>query len=218
MKGLRRYTEWRNYTVKHNHEHSKERRQIVLYFISQLEERLDKEVELTGLHAPLSAPVVEVGIATCPKHRLMEHRLHRNSNYLMNLAEACFEFAYPGMFKLQQFVVVSCWRPEQLWLSEMFVTRLAQGYVEGGGGFSHYPAGFSNGQAYRNLSSSQWKRIQDLAMTPSFGHDFEEFVERAGKAERERERKMAVQRFIDSLADVYTEMAVVEAQIRSEES
>ncbi|KAL8820697.1 MAG: hypothetical protein Q9191_007462 [Dirinaria sp. TL-2023a] len=88
-KGLRRYTEWRSYLTDESPSPSSRRRKMVRFFVSELVQRLSGE---PGLHTPLSAPVVEVGFSTRPGHRLREHRRHFNSNYLMNLAEACFEY------------------------------------------------------------------------------------------------------------------------------
>ena len=104
-KGLRRYTEWRSH-LTHRNQSPSSRRRMVRFFVSQLQQRLSEE---PSLHTPLSAPVVEVGFSIRPDKRLREHRHHDNSNYLMNLSEACFEHVYPGMFKLQQDVVFTCW-------------------------------------------------------------------------------------------------------------
>lgn len=45
-------------------------------------------------HAPLNVPVVEIGYSTEPMRRLQEHFEHESSNYLMNLAEALFEYEF----------------------------------------------------------------------------------------------------------------------------
>lgn len=63
------------------------------------------------------------------------------------------------MFRLQQHIIYACWRKEQTWLGEIVFTQLGQGYTEGAGGFSHYPAGHSNGSAYRSTSDKDWHRF-----------------------------------------------------------
>ena len=111
-------------------------------------------------HAPLSVPVVEIGISNDPEKRLRQHRHHENSNYLMNLAEAVFDVEYPGCFHLKQYVIYACFRPIQTWLSEIALTQLAQGYVEGGGGFSHEIAGRSNGVSNNVVPPKKWTEFE----------------------------------------------------------
>ncbi len=60
---------------------------------------------------------------------------------------------------LQQTIIYTCWRVSQCWLSEILLTRLAQGYTTKGRGFSHYQAGLSNYGAYRQLSLEDWHRV-----------------------------------------------------------
>ena len=182
---------------------------MVRFFVSELRKRLADEVARNGQHVPLSAPVVEVGIAKEPRKRLAEHQHHCNSNYLMNLAQSCFEFSFPGLFQLQQLVVFTCWRPEQSWLSEIFITRLAQGYVEMGGGFSHYPAGFSNGNAYQFCGMATWDKLEKRVLTPEFNKHFAEMLEEA-KAKKARDDIVALQQYIDALANFYLQVARVE--------
>lgn len=217
-KGLRRYTEWREHVLKHSGVTSPLRRRMVKYFVSQLQQRLSREIDLNGEHTPLTAPVVEVGFSLYPETRLKEHRHHSNSNYLMNLAQACFEYEYPGMFQLQQLVVFTCWRPEQCWLSEMFITRLAQGYVETGGGFSHYRAGFSNGTAYRKVPDEVWDRLESHVLTPEFERQFDVLIEQAEEAKREREKMAAYEAWSAALTDVFTEIGIVEAQFERQDA
>lgn len=125
---------------------------MVLYFVDQMRQRIANEAD----HTPLSAPVIEIGFSIDPYHRLREHRRHRKSNYLMNLAEATFKHVFPDTFGLHQKVIFTCYRPAQPWISEVILTQLAQGYTEGAGGFSHHPAGYSNGGAYRRISEKAW--------------------------------------------------------------
>ena len=95
----------------------------------------------------------------------------------------------------------------------MFITLLAQGYVEKGGGFSHYTAGLSNGGAYRRLPSATWDALQERVLTPEFDQRFADLLDKAQKAQEERRRMAKVQGFIDALASVYTEMALIESQL-----
>lgn len=44
-------------------------------------------------------------------------------------------------------------------MSEILLTRLAQGYTIKGRGFSHYQTGLSNYEAYQQLSLEDWHRV-----------------------------------------------------------
>ena len=155
-KGLRRYTEWRSYMETGTYTPDTVHRNWVKYFVDQLRQRMEGQ----PIHAPLTIPVVEIGFSNDPRKRLRQHRHHESSNYLMNLAEATFQMEYPGAFRLQQMIVFACFRPIQPWLSEIVVTQLAQGYVQGAGGFSHEPAGRSNTSSNRKLPAKVWTMFE----------------------------------------------------------
>ena len=155
-KGLRRYTEWRSYMEKGTYTPDVVHRWWVRYFVDQLQKRMEGH----SIHAPLNVPVVEIGFSNDPRKRLRQHRHHESSNYLMNLAEAVFTREYPGCFQLQQRIVFACYRPIQTWLSEIIVTQLAQGYVEGGAGFSHEPAGSSNTSSNSKVPGEIWAQFE----------------------------------------------------------
>ena len=155
-KGLRRYTEWRTWTVKGDSRPDMRHRGMVANFVDQLRMRMKDQ----AANAPLSIPVVLVGFSNNPHTRLGQHRQHESSNYLMNLAEAVFAVEYPQCFRLQQRIVFACFRPIQAWLSEIIVTQLAQGYVERGGGFSHKTAGRSNTSSNEVVPSKIWTTFE----------------------------------------------------------
>ena len=79
----------------------------------------------------------------------------------MNLAEAVFEYVFTEMFRLQQMIILGCFRPLQDWHAEIVFTQLAQGYTKGVRGFSHYAAGFSNNSAW--LRTLLLKGLEGLA-------------------------------------------------------
>lgn len=155
-RGLRRYTEWRSYIENGSFHPDRSHRRWVKYFVDQLKERMKAQ----PVHAPLSVPVVEIGFSNNPPQRLRQHRHHESSNYLMNLAEAVFEVEYPGTFRLQQNIIYACFRPIQTWLSEIVLTQLAQGYIDGGGGFSHEVAGRSNSVSNQVVPSRRWNMFE----------------------------------------------------------
>ena len=191
-RGLRRYTEWRSYLERRKLRPSG-RRTLVAYFLEQMKERITKEVKLGRAHVPLAAPVIEVGFTINPKRRLYEHRHHTNSNYIMNLTEAMFQHQYPGLFRLQQKVIYTCWRDTQPWLGEIIFAQLGQWYTKGGRGFSHYPAGYSNGGAYRALTTSQWTKL-------------ERFTARNGKVLERLENEKVLEERRDALAQAETRL------------
>lgn len=160
-KGLRRYTEWRTFVEMDGDHHPNQlRRRMVQYFASEMQVRVGNEIAEGRGHIPLAAPVTEIGFSINWQKRLREHRHHQNSNYLMNLAEALFRYLYPESFRLQQLVIYTCYTPSQCWFSEVILTQLGQGYTDAAAGFSHYPAGRSNGSAYKQTAKQDWNRFE----------------------------------------------------------
>lgn len=160
-RGLRRYTEWRSFIVDDGDTApSRRHRDMVRRFVSEMLKRIEGDLQNGKGNIPLAAPVIEIGFSIKYVCRLREHRRHEQSNYLMNLAEAMFKHAYHDTFRLQQLVIYACYRPSQPWFSEIILTQLGQGYTEGAGGFSHYPAGRSNGSAYNKTSRGQWNQFE----------------------------------------------------------
>ena len=159
--GLRRYTEWRSFIEDDGDgQPSNAHRGMVRHFVSEMMNRIKDDLQSGRGHIPLAAPVIQLGFSINARYRLREHRRHLHSNYLMNLAEAMFKHLYPGTFRLQQLVIYACYRPSQPWFSEIILTQLGQGYTDGAGGFSHYPAGRFNGSAYNNTSQSEWDKFE----------------------------------------------------------
>ena len=159
--GLRRYTEWRSFIEDDGDRRlSSRHRGMVRHFVSEMMIRIKVDLSSGKGNIPLAAPVIEIGFSINPLHRLREHRQHQQSNYLMNLAEAMFKHVYPGTFRLQQLVIYACYGPSHPWFSEIILTQLGQGYTEGAGGFSHYPAGRSNGSAYQKTSRGEWDKFE----------------------------------------------------------
>ncbi|KAL9599950.1 MAG: hypothetical protein Q9219_003512 [cf. Caloplaca sp. 3 TL-2023] len=108
----------------------------------------------------------------------------------MNLAEALFQYQYNDRFTLHQHIIYSCWREDQSWYSEIFFTRLAQGYTTNGGGFNHYGAGFSNGSSYRKRGMRAWERFEkQVSSDTGFKDRLQGVAERiqARKAQKEKE-------------------------------
>lgn len=132
---------------------------MMQYFVDRMRHPIKTEKD----HVPLDAPVVEIGFSIDPQKRLREHRRHRNSNYSMNLTQVSFQYMFLDVFHLDQHIIYQCYRPPQTWFGEIVLTQLAQGYTDGAGGFSHYPAGFSNGSAYRSTGLKAWARFADTA-------------------------------------------------------
>ena len=190
-RGLRRYTEWRSY-VENDRDQlpSNSHRRMVRYFVSEIMDRISMDLRSGRVHIPLAAPGIEIGFSINPRHRLREHRRHEHSNYLMNLAEAMFKYLHPSTFRLQKLVIYACYLPSQPWFSEIILTQLGQGYTEGAGEFSQYPAGRSNGSAYNRTSKSEWDR-------------FEYEAGRSGLLERELKQiiKMDKQRHKESMQE-----------------
>ena len=153
-RGLRRYADERSYLKERDPRPCESRRDKIRYFVEEMVKRVEEAGDQKDI--PFARPVIEIGYSIDSLERLEEHRTHRNSNYIMNLAHATFEYLYPGMFGLQQNIIYGCYRAAQPWLAEIIFTQLAQGYTQGACGFSHYPAGCSNTSAYSTTSTEEW--------------------------------------------------------------
>ncbi|MCJ1394051.1 hypothetical protein MMC18_006929 [Xylographa bjoerkii] len=127
-------------------------------FANNLEARLENLRDTQWWSTPLDTPLVEVGYAASPKERLEQHRDHRSSNYIMNLAEAICKVLYGNKYRIMQFVIFHIFNKSQAAAAEVLFTRLAQGYIEDGGGFSHALAGRSNHSAL-SVRSLEWDRF-----------------------------------------------------------
>lgn len=154
LQGLRRYTDWRPNYKKKPLEPCRPRKVIIQAFSKELEKQLRKSEY--GL-LPCPRAIVNIGFSVRPHHRLSKsHAKHNQSNYIMNLFHALLVHHYGDEFLLQQTTLYTCWRASECWLSEILLTRIAQGYTTNGMGFSHYQAGLSNYGAYRKLSLEDW--------------------------------------------------------------
>lgn len=188
-KGLRRYTEYTSYIVDEDPYSCDHRRRIVTDFALAMDNRCLVEKGQGRAHVPLSSPVDEVGFSNDPRRRLAQHRKHESSNYLMNLSEALFEYVWPGKFRLQQCTIYSCWTSEQCWMSEIFLTLLSQGYVQGGNGFNHHPAGHSNGGAYTKVPERSWVAFRRLAHRDGFAGKLDAALQFSARLDNERQHQ-----------------------------
>jgi hypothetical protein len=163
QEGLRRYLDPRRYLKNRGRpDHTKDpnRRAILAVFLAEMNERISNEILLGRCNAPLEASVIEIGYTINPRSRLLEHANHVNSNYLMNLSQSAFQILFPGRFTLQQQIIYHCWRSSQPWLAEIAFTQICQGYTQRAGGFSHYPAGYSNDSAFKQLAMAEWTILE----------------------------------------------------------
>ena len=182
--GLRRYTD---FSTPFRPSFSQERRQKVLKFVSEMEKRIQPDLNSGRQDVPLSAPVVEVGFSINVLARLEQHSKHQNSNYIMNLAEAMLRHLYGRSFRLQQSVIFTCWEPEHPWFSEIVLTQLAQGYTEWAGGFSHAAAGESNRGAYDSFSERTWVPLRHHSLAT--GHILKE-LDKINKQEKRKLKEL----------------------------
>lgn len=205
-RNLRRYTEWRSWLNNEDSHPDVHHRKMVQYFASEMRKRIEGQAR----HVPLSSPVIEIGYSLNSHERLKQHARHRNSNYLMNLSEALLEHLFPGSFRLQQRIIYNCYRKEQTWLGEIVLTQLGQGYTEGARGFSHHPAGNSNGSAYRKTSPQDWDEYEAETCSEGDGRMWKElqmeteWVQRRNELAREefelrKQKLLRLNDLIDSM-------------------
>ncbi|KAI4268096.1 MAG: hypothetical protein L6R38_007959 [Xanthoria sp. 2 TBL-2021] len=222
---FRRYTDYDSKTGKKRFEPSAERRSIVLEFANEILHRLNEEEAAQRLHVPMVAPVVEIGFSDNVVRRLRDHRRHRRSNYIMNLAQALFEYRYPKQFCLKQHIIYHCFSPDQPWASEIFLTRLAQGYIANGGGFSHHGPGSSNGGAWRRRPEQDWARFM-VKMDSDKGFQdrcravAQRAAERIAKQEAEAAEVAWTRQYLqamDEMLDAITEMETARRNFMSQD-
>ncbi|KAL9116917.1 MAG: hypothetical protein Q9187_006555, partial [Circinaria calcarea] len=158
---------------------------------------------------PLANPLVEIGYAKHPVARLAQHKKHSSSNYIMNLVEAACRVRYGLSYGMQQFIIYRIFAARQAAPAEILFTRLAQGYIEDGGGFSHALAGRSNHLAL-SISALDEQSYHEFVVdkTPIVAT-----MEREIKFVQERTRKRKLIKSILSaraaLADVEAKRAVI---------
>ncbi|KAL9616531.1 MAG: hypothetical protein Q9160_008598 [Pyrenula sp. 1 TL-2023] len=159
--GFRRYFDIKSAPIIASSLENSRRRTITSEFFNQILKWVRKAGE--DRLVPFPEDVVEVGYSKSPLKRLGDHAAHRSSNYIMNLTQALFEHHFSGVFTLHQHIIFNCWRPSQCYLGEIIFTQLANGYTSEGGGHSHYDAGLSNFNAYRDHPLRFWHRIEQQA-------------------------------------------------------
>ncbi|KAL8927701.1 MAG: hypothetical protein Q9208_002116 [Pyrenodesmia sp. 3 TL-2023] len=187
LRKLRRYAEFETWTQNESDLVCTHRRRTIADFVANMRFRLESEEKLE--HKPLTAPVIEVGFSDKVYERLSQHRRHQSSNYIMNLAQALFEYSYPGMFHLHQHVIYHCWREFQPWYAEILLSRLAQGYIDNAGGFSHHNAGMSNGSSFRKRSAKEWELFQKMACADDGFKERLEMLEKSLERQKELDSK-----------------------------
>ena len=103
---------------------------------------------------PFHDVLVEFGFSSVLMDRLAQHQAHESSNHLMGLFHACLKRRYQDRYRLKQYVIHLCAAQRHASLAEIIITRMGQGYVTSGTGFSHYPAGRSVPLGRRSVQ--QW--------------------------------------------------------------
>jgi hypothetical protein len=161
----------------------------VLHFCERLEERL-KQIPEADRDKPLTFPLVQVG---CSRHslvRLENHSAHIGSKYVMNLMESIgkvTERAVKDLFQIEQAVIYLMWTPEQAEIAEIGWTRLSDGYIGNGGGFSHYPTGRGKYYSVQRANSPMWEYAMTVARTGSpLCSNLERMLKDQKKAEADR--------------------------------
>ena len=124
-------------------------------------------------NTPLGYPPCEVGYALNAHKRLAQHRLHRSSNYIMNLVKDICTYLhgskhtlFPRQLEMHQHIVYLIFRPEQAAIAEILISGLLQCWIDGGGGFNAYPAGRSVASS-RRVRGEDWQGYEMTARKSS---------------------------------------------------
>ncbi|CAK4031458.1 Hypothetical predicted protein [Lecanosticta acicola] len=95
--------------------------------------------------------------------RFGEHDTDLRSNFLMGLVRAASSQLFEGKRKNTQMVIFLIGKTSHAGFAEVLFTRLVQGYVVNGTGFSHYPAGIQVPLGRRSVQQwrGYWEWIKD---------------------------------------------------------
>ncbi|KAH8723711.1 hypothetical protein GQ44DRAFT_709959 [Phaeosphaeriaceae sp. PMI808] len=150
-KGVRKYL--------HTNHRSSTRVKTFYRFCEGVQRRWE-ETPVSLRDIPFQFPPGECGYSKDSHTRMAMHRMHRSSNYVMNLVEDICTFLYRSgyfhqHFRMHQFIIYLIFRPKQAAIAEIFCSGLLQVWVDNGGGFNAYPAELSVATAQR-VSLTQW--------------------------------------------------------------
>ncbi|KAK8167115.1 hypothetical protein IWX90DRAFT_478352 [Phyllosticta citrichinensis] len=135
--------------------------------------------------------LAEYGFTNNFKKRLDLHARHEHSNFIMNLVDAICQKDFSA-YGIHQYVVYSCWAPQQGWVAEILINRLGMGYTSSGYGFSYHPTGRSNASA-AGYTSKDYYRWAGMA------HTYTPFKVQAD--EREKMQKDDIAKFNTEVLD-----------------
>ena len=171
--GYRNYT-WTSSGTKKDNAYREFQSAAKVKEITRLIEKV--RARLSGLppqhhNKPSKHPLVHVGYSNRSQARLKKHANHPRSNPAMNLAEAIAAVLFanntlPKLYKMTQYIIYICHTASHASLSEIVLTRLAEGYKGNGGGFSHYPAARSANSALKT-SEQEWDNCAQYAIERS---------------------------------------------------
>jgi hypothetical protein len=136
----------------------------------------------------LERPLCEIGYAAKPIERLLQHKKHTDSNYIMNLTEAVCKEMWGDKYRIEQFVLFHLWKNTHAMSAEILVSRIAMAYITYGGGFCQYPAGESHGVADEPPVGYYGDMAHNLLDDPGFHERTEEeFAKLKKKAQNLRD-------------------------------
>ncbi|KAI4913436.1 uncharacterized protein J4E92_009785 [Alternaria infectoria] len=171
--GFRKYT-WTSSGTKEDNTYREFQSAARVKEITRLINKV--RARLSGLppahhNKPLKHPLVHVGYSNRSQARLKKYANHSHSNPAMNLAEAIAAVLFanntlPKLYKMTQYIIYISHTASHASLSEILLTRLAEGYTGNGGGFSHYPAGRSADSALKT-SEQEWDNCAQYAIERS---------------------------------------------------
>lgn len=85
----------------------------------------------------LDGGLTEVGWSITPRSRIQQHKDHINSNYIMNLFEACAMTLFSNKYRARGYIVLRLTNPTHVQVGEIITTYLSQAWLEAGYGFTH---------------------------------------------------------------------------------
>lgn len=224
QRGLRRYGDYESYGSRGRRTACRRTRATIRAFINAMMKRIQDEQDAGGIHTPFPNAVVEVGYSLHPTTRLKQHKEHKSSNYIMNLADAAFKYLYGDCFGIRQYIIYGCYAIDQPWLAEILFTRITQSYTTHGRGFCHSAAGRSNISAYKELPMIWWTEFfyeadQEFQVTkgPAIAmNQLTAQLEAVTMACQRSEQHIELLKYFNDLVEVWTKIFGLQTRIMTD--
>ncbi|SMR58832.1 unnamed protein product [Zymoseptoria tritici ST99CH_1E4] len=149
---------------------------------------------------PIPGGLSEFGYSAKAILRMVSHAIQTGSNYLMNLFEALSKVRFGEKYMFFRKTIYHIPALELVPIAEIYCTRIGQGYIKNGGGFSHAWAGVST-NSKGDFDESQWEQFWEYSRRHStvqesvedYRKGMQGFVDRNSQAARRLDQQVALE-------------------------